>query len=188
MSRARVSRHYARRVPGDPVISTTRLRLVSLREETIEALVAGDRESARRLQDLELTDDFVDSLGVEFLNVQLAAMRRGGPTAGWFVRAVIRKSDAVIIGDCGFHGVPEHVGRAEIGYRIMAQYRGNGYASEAASGLVEWARQQDAPAVFATVNATNRASMRVLEKVGFTRTGTPGGEGELEQFVFTIDL
>ncbi|MHB1251971.1 MAG: GNAT family N-acetyltransferase [Acidimicrobiales bacterium] len=171
----------------DPVISTKRLLLVPLSEATIEALMVGDRDGARGVQDLAFTTDFVDALGYEFLKAKLSDMRRSGSTAGWFVRAVIRKSDAVILGDCGFHGVPEVVGRAEIGYRILPHYRGNGYASEAASCLVEWAHQRGAPAVFASVTATNRASIRVLEKVGFTPTDAPGVNGELEWFVFKID-
>ncbi|MHB1209110.1 MAG: GNAT family N-acetyltransferase [Acidimicrobiales bacterium] len=128
-----------------PTIFTSRLLLVPLLEETLEALIIGDRAAARAAQDLDFTAEFIDSLGYEFLKVQLSGVQRRGAESGWFVRAVLRKDDATIIGDCGFHGAPEDVGRAEIGYRILPRYRANGFASEAASGLVAWAREQGAP-------------------------------------------
>ncbi len=170
------------------MISTSRLLLVPLLEETLEALIVGDRAAARASQDLDFTAEFVDSLGYELLKVQLSGVRRRGAEGGWFVRAVLRKDDAVLIGDCGFHGVPQDVGRAEIGYRILPRYRGNGYASEVASGLVYWAREQGVPAVFAAVKTTNVASLRVVDKAGFTRVDAPTAETDPDEFVFKFDF
>jgi RimJ/RimL family protein N-acetyltransferase len=62
---------------------------------------------------------------------------------------------------------------AEFGYVFARRFWGNGYATEAARGIVE--RLFSVPAVWrvsATCDIDNRASARVLEKAGLTREGT----------------
>ncbi len=181
------ARRYARHVPLAPVIESERLLLVPLMEETVEALIDGELEVAGDVQSLSFSSEFVEVLGQGFLEVHLRRMRERGSLSGWFLRAVVRKDDAMIIGDCGFHGHPFDVGRAEIGYRILPSYRDTGYASEVASALVGWAREQGEPSVFATVQATNRASLRVVEKVGFAPVGDLRVDDTREELVFKID-
>ncbi len=62
------------------------------------------------------------------------------------MRAIIQHNDATMIGHIGFHSRPDPAylrdlapGAVEIGYTVYASYRRNGYAYEAASGLMEWA-------------------------------------------------
>jgi len=58
--------------------------------------------------------------------------------------------------------------------------RGCGYATEAVRALVAWALGQDGVArVTARCDPENTASVRVLEKTGFVRTGV---DGELESW------
>jgi len=53
--------------------------------------------------------------------------------------------------------------------------RGRGYATEAVSALLEWARGQDGlTCVLADTTRSNRASRRLLERVGMHRVGTDG--------------
>lgn len=60
----------------------------------------------------------------------------------------------------------------ELGYWLGARHRGEGYATEAARALVRWAfRRWKLRRVFAQVLAGNKASVRVLEKIGFLREG-----------------
>ena len=169
-----------------PAIVTDRLRLVPFRVETIEALIARDLDRARSFQGLDITEEFLESLENDFLSIQLDGVRARPAEGGWFVRAVIRAEDAAVIGHCGFHGPPEVVGRAEIGYNILQPYRGNSFATEAARGLVEWANQQGSKVVFAVALATNHASIRVAEKSGFHQTGVRIHEVDGEEFVFEI--
>lgn len=152
-------------------IVTSRLRLVPISPETLEALISLDVDRATSLQGLTITDEFVASLESAFLSIQRDGVRARPFDSGWFVRAVVRTDDDVVIGHCGFHGPPEVVGRAEIGYNILPSYRANSYATEAVNGLVAWAIQQGTPVVVAAIAPTNRASMRVAEKAGFHQTG-----------------
>ena len=191
MSTSRLSGHhrYARFVLVPRPISTPRLLLVPLLEETLDALLVGDRHAAQALQDLEFTAEFADSLGYEFLKAQLRGMRRRGVQSGWFVRAILRKEDGAVVGDCGFHGSPDDVGRAEIGYRILPEFRANGFATEAASGLVGWAREHGVPSVYAAVKVTNVASQRVLDEAGFALIDSPSSErAGADEMVFKIDI
>lgn len=59
---------------------------------------------------------------------------------------------------------------AEIGYLVDRRHWGRGYATEAAQAVVAWAlRQPSIRRVWATCDAENAASVRVLEKLGFKR-------------------
>lgn len=173
-----------------PVIVTDRLRLVPFLAETVEALIARDLDSARSHQGLDITEEFLESLENDFLSVQLDGLRTRPSEGGWFVRAVVRAQDAAVIGHCGFHGPPEVVGRAEIGYNILSPFRGNSFATEAAKGLVTWAHQQGSHVVVAAVAPTNPASIRVVEKAGFHRTGVRVDEvdgNKSEMYVFEVN-
>lgn len=61
---------------------------------------------------------------------------------------------------------------AELGYWMGARYRDRGFATEAAQAVVRWAfRSLGLRRVFAQVLGGNRASARVLEKIGLVREG-----------------
>jgi len=80
---------------------------------------------------------------------------------------IVHKKDKVIIGDIGFKGGPNEKGEIDIGYSIVPEYRGKGYATESGKALVQWGlSQQNVKKVTATCNPHNFASKRVLEKIG----------------------
>jgi len=59
-----------------------------------------------------------------------------------------------------------------IGYVIGRAYWGKGYMPEATQAIIAWAFQQPAIyRVYATTDMENKASQRVLEKVGMQREG-----------------
>lgn len=61
---------------------------------------------------------------------------------------------------------------AEFGFFLRPRHWGRGYASEAAGAVVEWALSLPAiRRVWATCDAENAASVRVLEKAGLAREG-----------------
>ena len=89
----------------------------------------------------------------------------------WGSWLVISQADGNIIGDIGFKGRPSANKDVEIGYGLLERYQNNGYATEAVGALVDWALSRpDVATVFAETTATNRASIRVLEKIGFQKT------------------
>jgi ribosomal-protein-alanine N-acetyltransferase len=80
-------------------------------------------------------------------------------------------SAPVLVASGGFKGPPGE-GAAEIGYSVLPQFEGRGYATEMVGGLVRWALAQ--PGVVRVVAETewaNPASVRVLGKAGFVPAG-----------------
>ena len=88
----------------------------------------------------------------------------------------IRDEEGATVGGVSFKG-PAVNGAVELGYGIEPAYRGNGYAGEAAEILIKWAFSRDGVYwVEAEADPGNAASLAILEKLGFTQTGT-GREG-----------
>jgi len=174
--------------PAATPIRTRRLSLVPLLEEALAALVAGDRPEAARLQGVELPDGFLAPDGSDdfFLRVQLERVRADPDHRDWCGRLMIRLADGAVVGRCGFHGPPWAVGRAEIGYTVLPEFRGQGFATEAAAALVAWAWEQGEQTVFATVAPANLASLAVARKLGFVETGSQIDDIDGLELVFEL--
>ena len=75
------------------------------------------------------------------------------------------------IGDCGFKGPPDKEGVVEIAYSVHPDHQGNGYATEAAARLTQYAMADSAVRlVIAHTLREANASTRVLTKCGFEKT------------------
>ncbi len=86
---------------------------------------------------------------------------------------LIFKAEALAVGTIGFKNAPTETKEVEIGYGINSSHWGLGLASEAVQALITWAFETDyATRVTAKTAVNNPASMRVLEKNGFTKIGT----------------
>ena len=91
----------------------------------------------------------------------------------WYAMWMIELRDGTQIGNLCFKGLGAN-GTVEIGYGVLEEYQGQGYATEAVCAAVNRALQQ--PDI-TRVEPDNQASRRVLEKCGFLPTGTVGEEG-----------
>lgn len=85
--------------------------------------------------------------------------------------ALVCNSENVILGYCGIerfdlNGVQEY----ELGYRVADQWRGKGIATEACKTLLSEIAS-NIKDVYALVEPENQASIKVLEKAGFTAVG-----------------
>jgi RimJ/RimL family protein N-acetyltransferase len=86
---------------------------------------------------------------------------------GFGLYVLERADDAGFIGYCGLIVGRASISEPEIAYELLSRFHGRGYATEAASAVVEAARATGRRRLVATVDPTNAASFRVLEKVGF---------------------
>ena len=157
-----------------PVLRTDRLLLVPQTLDQARALRAGEDPG------LELAPgyphaDTLDGLGLW--------VEHGGPDwsegGGWFVTLA---ADGRVVGDCGTHGPADDEGRLEIGYGLAAPSRGRGLGTEAVRAMAGWlAGQPGVRVLTADVEVGNEASRRLLERLGFTLTGTQDGHWQLER-------
>lgn len=81
-----------------------------------------------------------------------------------------RKSDGAFIGRAGF-GIYPPTGEPELGYALLEEHHGAGYAKEAAAGLRDWIfRETDAPHFIGMADIRNAPSLAVLGKIGMEKT------------------
>lgn len=142
------------------------------------------REDAQ--QNIELLHEHADGTTLTLVDVEhrLEQQRVAAYDTGIGFLTIARKAEGDAIGYCGLL-----VGRAsfdepEIAYELLARFHGHGYASEAASAIVDAAFATGRSRLWSTVRPWNTASFRVLEKVGFRRDHTATDDkGELVYLV-----
>lgn len=122
------------------------------RDPEVMRFLNGGRALDREEADPDAT--FLMPRGTE-PHVWTARWMTGGAFVGWF---------------CLW---PEKEGEAELGYRLRRQDWGKGLASEGASALIDWGfRSEGYDRIVACTMAVNRASRRVMEKVGMEHIRT----------------
>lgn len=168
-------------------IRTARLELVAFDPRAIRALIDGDRMHAEIILGAVLPNEFPSEEELHgFLAVQLQRMESAPERRTWMAR-LMRSSAGEAIGHCGFHGPPELIGRAEIGYTVFEKFRRQSYATEAASALVRWAFRHGEKQVYASVSPHNEASLAVVRGLGFRQVGTQEDEVDGLELVFAIE-
>jgi [ribosomal protein S5]-alanine N-acetyltransferase len=82
--------------------------------------------------------------------------------------AVIEKSSNQFAGWCGLWRLKE-TGETEIGYALVRDFRGRGYASEASEAFLIYGFETlNLKEIVAVTRPENRASRRVMERLGMT--------------------
>ena len=148
------------------VVVTERLRLPLWTTEEAEDIRAGQRREGWH-RDYPRRDD----------RDAATLYQPGDP---WGPRHVVRGVTA--LGSIGFFGPPEAaadgVPETEVGYGLVEEARGWGFATEALRGLLA-ETDRAGVRVRASVAPDNKASIRVLAKCGFTELRGSNEDGEL---------
>lgn len=85
-------------------------------------------------------------------------------------RLIINRQERAVVGSIGVNPPDEH-GVSLAGYSIYPLFEGNGYASEAARGLVDYAFvSREVRCIRATIEVSNRASQKVARRAGLINT------------------
>lgn len=154
-------------------IETSHLQLCPYSPAHILALIEGTEcfkeafglPAAEGLRDFYVSED-VSPAWLE----SLRASNTADPWAHGF--AVVDTDSRSVIGAAGFKGAPDEEGMVEIAYGIVPSYQGRGYATEAATALIEFSFGHDAVQLIrAHTLVENNASHRVLTKCGFQCLG-----------------
>ena len=108
----------------------------------------------------------------EAFMVAIAQASPGTP-GEWFQFAVTSASTGLLIGDVGLRTDANDSRPLELGITLSAEHQGNGYATEMAASVVAYAFETLAASTIRAITDTrNQPSIRLLERLGFVRTGT----------------
>ena len=137
-------------------LQTPRLTVILQTREEVEGMIEAMSEYERA----QISEDW------------LARMRTLEEPDPWtYAFRVVVRETGTSVGTCSFKGPPVG-GVVEIAYGIDPDYEGNGYATEAARALVDFASSFDEVRCIRAHTLPNAiASKRVLTKCGFECTG-----------------
>lgn len=79
------------------------------------------------------------------------------------------KATQDIIGEVSFFNSFENTKKPELGYIVDVNYWQQGYGYEIVSGMVNYAQNISCEALIARLDAENKGSARICEKLGFER-------------------
>jgi ribosomal-protein-alanine N-acetyltransferase len=177
------------------LIRTDRLEIVPVSIDLARAEI-GDRSKFSELLGASVPDNWPPETLAEALGFFLDLLERNPSWSGWLGwYALLRTGrdvdkcsgldpdggpsdtewmtkNRVLVGSIGFMGAPDDAGDLEIGYSVLPQDQGRGYASEMARGLIRWAfGHPTVLRVMAQTTPDNLGSVGVLRKLGFTSVG-----------------
>ena len=119
----------------------------------------------------------------------MARIQQRWETQGWGLFAVERQDTSTFLGYCGLAPVTFDAAfspKVEVGWRLAHEHWGNGFATEAASAVLDWTFDElQWPEIISFTRAENAASQAVMARLGMEReprndfdlTSPPGGEG-----------
>ncbi len=147
---------------------TNRIVLINASVPVLQNIINGD-EALKEFLQISIPGDWTE-FGQAPFKYALERIQKQGSDARWWSWLPILVSENKLIGNCGYKGAPKK-GIVEIGYEIAKDYRGRGYATEIAGGLIRNAFKDEAvQEVIAHTLAVENASVKVLRKYGFTFT------------------
>ena len=132
--------------------------------------------------------EFLDSASLEFV---LRRMVEGEPLSPWWLYLVVlhqTPGGRTLIGSAGYKGPPSDDGMVEVGYGIVRDQQRQGYASEAARGLLARAfAAPDVTRVTAETYPELAGSIGVLRRCGFRFTGEGSEPGVIRYEITRAD-
>jgi [ribosomal protein S5]-alanine N-acetyltransferase len=173
--------------------SSTRLELVPMTIAMLDAFSRGRLDAATEELGAEVEPGCLEEDDVAFFRRRLRELAENPDLEPWTVRAIVlREPVRKMIGHIGFHGPPGVNGpgtpdAVEIGYTVFPAARGLGYATEAASALIDWASRSHGIRHFiASVAPGNGPSEAIVAKLGFTHTGEQWDEEDGLEYIYEV--
>jgi RimJ/RimL family protein N-acetyltransferase len=155
------------------LLETPRLKLLPFTLE-LKKVTLFERDRLPEMLGVAVPDAWPGADMLEALPHFIEAMEQD-PLGRVWDGIILHKADRVAIGGIGFHGPPDEAGMVEIGYNIIPVYEGQGYATEMARRVIDWAFQTPGiERITAQCLDDNIGSIRVLEKVGMHRLPPEG--------------
>lgn len=88
----------------------------------------------------------------------------------WFQFAIVETNNNQLIGDLGVHFLEKGSKQAELGCTLANNFHGKGYANEALTAVMNSLfLDLDFHRIFASIDPNNKASIKMMEKLGFRK-------------------
>lgn len=148
-------------------IETERLILRDIREEDLPILIkySLESESLKMVLKKQRTEEHNKAFYEN--SFEWAKYLENETTREFYKLTVERKADKTIIGSCEIHNVKPKSYETSLGWHYGHEYRGKGYATEAARELLRIGFElNDVRMIYADCFIENKASIRVMEKIG----------------------
>lgn len=108
----------------------------------------------------------------EQVRASVERMIEGDKRNGFGIWPVVHKDDGRVIGACGFFYIPEHEPDVEIAWVFNKHYRHQGFATEAARAVAEFALSEHRlPVLYAIIHEDNAPSIGVANRLGMKPSG-----------------
>lgn len=162
------------------------VELLQLPLAAIDALAAGDLDTANRHSPVPLTSHFsADRQAV--WKIRSRQLATAPDDAGWITGAVIDLTSGQAVGCAGFHGPPDADGMVELGYSVDPAFRRRGYARAALELLLaRAAREPSVRTVRATISPDNEASRSLVLQYGFVENGSQWDDDDGLEIIFEV--
>ena len=163
------------------MIQTTRLELVPATAELLRLEINDPASLGLRLN-AQVPSCWPPEEVTGVLEFFASQMDLGVTGGGWGIYYWIALAEGgrprTLVGSGGFMSKPAGEGNVEIGYGTLTEFQGQGYATDAVSGLVTYALSHAGVLrVVADALLENIASVRVLQKNDFVEAGSGAEEG-----------
>jgi [ribosomal protein S5]-alanine N-acetyltransferase len=172
-------------------IHTPRLTLRLMGRPVIDACIAGDLVGAGEMLGVTISDELLDHpSSLRYTLKQLTADPLYLP---WGARAIVLGE--TMIGLIRFHSRPgpEYLRQyapdgVELGYRIFAPYRRQGFVFEAVNALIGWAQSEfDVRYFVASIAPDNIPSLQLAARLGFKKVGETIDETDGPEFIYLLN-
>jgi RimJ/RimL family protein N-acetyltransferase len=141
------------------VIEGEVVRLTPIPREVAETLLDG-----RAPEDVVFADGYPSRFSLEVMDILAGPRASTADGDGFDPCFVVRKDDGAVVGEIGYSLVDS---TARVGYSIVEECQGRGYATDALRALIAHLRDDPRVRRFeAETPADHGASRRVMEKVG----------------------
>ncbi len=148
-----------------PQITTNRLEIITFNVAMIKALLKGPAE-LEKIVSFTVPATYPMDVYKQFFPYKIERFTKQPEENKW-EGLIIHSDTNTVIGDIGFKSGPNESGEINIGYSILSEYQGKGFATEATIGMVAWGlKQPGVEKIIATCSPDNDASIRVLQKAG----------------------
>jgi RimJ/RimL family protein N-acetyltransferase len=158
------------------------MKILETQRLLLREVVAGDAAFILELLNTPKFKEYIGDRGIRTLDQAAAYIAdrftKSYRDNGFGLWLMERKTDAAAVGICGFVSRNE-LPDADIGFALLPQFEGMGYAFEAADAVMRHGRETlDITRVLAITTLDNHSSGRLLNKIGlrFDRQITLGDE------------